>query len=275
MANNPYVNKVVYGNSTLIDLSADTVAANKMLSGVTAHDASGAQITGSIPEVQQAAPSINVNGVGLITASAAQEAGYVAAGAKSATRQLTTVPGGYITPGTSQITAVAQSRFTTGAIYVRGDANLIPENIAAGVTIFNVTGTHAGGSGNLEFAQIPLTYDGSSYNGDFPTGWYLDQIDPYILPEIIPVVSISCFDPWMGGYSSSPVIITGRDEYALSAEFFGSLSGTITIDSGGGISVYVDNDYGDQTLFVNLIRIVGTIESGGGESGGEMEEGDW
>ena len=218
--------------------------------------------------VEQATPVISVDtATGLITASATQEAGVVQAGTKSATQQLTAQSGRTILPTTSRQTAVAANRYTTAPVYVAGDANLLPENIAAGVTIFNVTGTHAGGSGNLEFAQVPLTYGGGSYNGDFPTGWDLDQIDPYILPEIIPVVSISCFDPWMGGYSSSPATITSRDEYALSAEFSGSLSGTITIES-GGISVYIDNDYGDQTLFVNLIRIVGTIESGGG---GEVE----
>ena len=49
MANNQYVNKVVFGDETLIDLSQDTVAAASMLSGATAHDASGAIITGTIP----------------------------------------------------------------------------------------------------------------------------------------------------------------------------------------------------------------------------------
>lgn len=48
MANNPYVNKVIYGGQTLIDLTSDTVSAAKLLSGETAHDKSGAQITGSI-----------------------------------------------------------------------------------------------------------------------------------------------------------------------------------------------------------------------------------
>ena len=47
MASNTYVNKVIYGNTTLIDLTADTVEASKMLSGYTAHDASGEIITGS------------------------------------------------------------------------------------------------------------------------------------------------------------------------------------------------------------------------------------
>lgn len=48
MASNPYVNKVVYNGDTLIDLTGDTVAADKMLEGYTAHDASGKIITGAL-----------------------------------------------------------------------------------------------------------------------------------------------------------------------------------------------------------------------------------
>lgn len=41
------VNKVVYGKKTLIDLTNDTVMASALLSGYTAHDKTGAVITGS------------------------------------------------------------------------------------------------------------------------------------------------------------------------------------------------------------------------------------
>ena len=41
------INKVIYGGRTLMDLTADTVTAEDLLLGVTAHDKSGAQITGS------------------------------------------------------------------------------------------------------------------------------------------------------------------------------------------------------------------------------------
>ncbi len=58
MANNPYVNKVVYGNDTLLDLTGDTVTAGDMLSGVTAHDRSGAAITGTLEPVL----GVEVNG---------------------------------------------------------------------------------------------------------------------------------------------------------------------------------------------------------------------
>lgn len=41
------VNKVIYDGNTLIDLTSDTVTAESLLSGYTAHDASGASITGT------------------------------------------------------------------------------------------------------------------------------------------------------------------------------------------------------------------------------------
>ena len=40
-------NKVVFGNTVLIDLTADTVTADKLLYNYTAHDAAGAIITGT------------------------------------------------------------------------------------------------------------------------------------------------------------------------------------------------------------------------------------
>lgn len=35
------INKVIYGGETLIDLTGDTVTADKILSGFTAHDKGG------------------------------------------------------------------------------------------------------------------------------------------------------------------------------------------------------------------------------------------
>ena len=47
MATNPYVNKVVYGNQTVIDLTGDTAGASDVLQGQTFHDRSGALVTGT------------------------------------------------------------------------------------------------------------------------------------------------------------------------------------------------------------------------------------
>ena len=42
------VNKVVYGTTVLVDLTKDTVTADKLLKGATAHAASGEPITGTL-----------------------------------------------------------------------------------------------------------------------------------------------------------------------------------------------------------------------------------
>ncbi len=41
-------NKIIYNGNTLIDLTGDTVTADKLMQGYTAHDRSGALINGTI-----------------------------------------------------------------------------------------------------------------------------------------------------------------------------------------------------------------------------------
>lgn len=101
---------------------------------------------GNSPRVEVATPMIDVSAGGLITATTEQEKGYVPGGTKSATQQLTTQGAKTVTPTTTNQTAVASGRYTTGDVVVSGDANLVPENIAEGVSIFGVTGTHSGGA---------------------------------------------------------------------------------------------------------------------------------
>ena len=73
--------------------------------------------------VEQVTPSISVSSAGLITASATQTEGYVVAGTKSATKQLTTQAAKTITPSSSVQTAVAAGTYTTGAIKVAAIPN--------------------------------------------------------------------------------------------------------------------------------------------------------
>lgn len=113
---------------------------------------------GNSPRVEVATPTISVSSGGLITAKTEQEKGYVPGGTKSATQQLTTQGAATITPGTTNQTAVASGRYTTGAVTVKGDANLKAENIAEGVSIFGVQGTHSGG-GESATVTIINKYD--------------------------------------------------------------------------------------------------------------------
>lgn len=47
MAETKLVSKVIFGEDTLIDLTADTVSADKLAQGITAHDKTGATIIGT------------------------------------------------------------------------------------------------------------------------------------------------------------------------------------------------------------------------------------
>lgn len=109
---------------------------------------------GNSPRVEVATPMIDVSAGGLITATTEQEKGYVSGGTKSATQQLTTQGAKTVTPTTTNQTAVASGRYTTGDVVVSGDANLVPENIAEGVSIFGVQGTHSGGGGGAWYSQF-------------------------------------------------------------------------------------------------------------------------
>ena len=101
----------------------------------------------AMPTATQATPSITVNASGLITATATQTAGYVAAGTKSATQQLAFQAAKTITPTTVSQTAVSSGYYTGGNVTVAGDSNLVAGNIKNGVSIFGVSGTYVGDGG--------------------------------------------------------------------------------------------------------------------------------
>lgn len=72
MAENPYVNKVEYGSDTLIDLTADTVTPQTLLEGATAHDRSGAPISGAVAVAPPSTTTPAMDG----TASVGTETAY-------------------------------------------------------------------------------------------------------------------------------------------------------------------------------------------------------
>ena len=103
-------------------------------------------------------PTISIDTSGLITASVSGTqnvtptvtAGYVSSGTAgtitvsgSNTKQLTTKGATTYTPTTSNQT-ISSGTYLTGTQTIKGDSNLKAENIASGVSIFGVTGTHSG-----------------------------------------------------------------------------------------------------------------------------------
>lgn len=202
------VNKVVFGAVAIMDISDSTVTKETLAEGATAYDKSGEKITGTMkqsadpklqaktatpttsaqtvkpdsgydglsqvtvnamPTATQATPSITVSSAGLITASATQSAGYVASGTKSATKQLTTQAAKTVTPTTSNQTAVASGRYTTGAITVKGDANLKADNIKSGVSIFGVAGTYEGSGGSSGGGDVEVCTLSTGARHSLPT----------------------------------------------------------------------------------------------------------
>ena len=132
------------GGGLQLDPLSNPGGASQALKGYQYYNQNGDVVTGNITTRSLSTPSISVNSSGLITASVTQSSGYVSSATKSATKQLTTQSGTTITPGTSQKTAVSSGRYTTGTVYVAGDADLVPGNIRQGVNIFGVTGTYEG-----------------------------------------------------------------------------------------------------------------------------------
>lgn len=148
--------------------AADPVLQSKTVSPTTSsqtvkpdsgYDGLSQVTVNAMPTATQATPSITVSSTGLITAKSTQSAGYVVSGTKQATKQLTTQAAKTVTPTTSNQTAVASGRYTTGVITVKGDANLVAGNIKSGVSIFGVAGNYEGsssGGGGAEIESITV-----------------------------------------------------------------------------------------------------------------------
>lgn len=147
------VSKVIYGGQVLIDLTADTVVADKLLSGYTAHGANGALVTGTCTFDADTTDATATDAEILLGKTA-----YVKGTKKTGTMPnngavagtISTVNGTYVVPkgfhdgsGTVQIAADEQ-------------AKIIAANIREGVTILGVTGTMTG-TEDMKPQQVTVT----------------------------------------------------------------------------------------------------------------------
>lgn len=138
------ISKVVYGGKTLIDLTSDTVTADKLLSGVIAHDKSGAAITGACTydadtSDATAASAEILSGktayVNKIKVTGEMRNNGAVTGSISKKAEAYSIPIGYH-DGSGKVTISSTEQ-----------AKIIATNIRAGVSILGVTGTMSGTEG--------------------------------------------------------------------------------------------------------------------------------
>lgn len=176
-----YVSKVVYGGKTLIDLTADTVTADKVLSGYTTHGKDGAAITGTctfdadtgdataaVAEILTGKTAY-VNGVKL---TGTMKNNGAVTGTISTKADVYTIPIGYHDgAGKVSISSTEQAKIIAG-------------NIRSGVTILGVTGTMSG-SEDVK-AQAKTATPATTAQTILPdTGYnYLSQVTVAAIPYV-------------------------------------------------------------------------------------------
>lgn len=135
---NEHINKVVFGNQTLIDLTADTITAADLLSGATAHDRSGATITGTCTYDADTSDATATAGEILATKTA-----YVNGAKLTGTMPNRGAASGTITDVSTPYAIQQGYHDGSGSVAIDGTeaAKIIPSNILEGVTILGVTGT--------------------------------------------------------------------------------------------------------------------------------------
>lgn len=156
-------NKIVYGSTVLIDLTADTVTAASLLRDVTAHDASGADITGTC-DYDADTSDANATAAQILSGATAYVNGSKITGSMAnrgaVTGTISTVAGTYSVQqgyhngsGSVAISSTEQSKIIAG-------------NIKNGVTILGVTGTYTGEGINLQTKSVTPTIGAQTVTPD-------------------------------------------------------------------------------------------------------------
>lgn len=173
-------NKIIYGGEVLIDLTGDTAEASDVLSGLTFHDKTGAQVTGTCTydsdtsddtvAVAEILYGKTAHARGTLLTGTMPNNGAVA-GTISTKTGTYTVPQGYHDgSGTVGISATEQ-------------AKIIANNIKSGVSILGVTGTYSGESVSAQSKSATPSTSAQTILPD--TGYdYLSQVNIAAIPYV-------------------------------------------------------------------------------------------
>lgn len=141
MATNTYNSKVIFNGDVLMDLTGDTVTADKLLKGITAHGKDGAPITGTC-DWDAATGDATAAAAEILSGKTAYVKGKKVTGTMpnrgAVAGKISTKAGAYTVPqgyhdGSGKVTIDSTEQ-----------AKLIPTNIREGVTVLGVEGTMSG-----------------------------------------------------------------------------------------------------------------------------------
>lgn len=175
------ISKVVYGGETLIDLTADTVKADKVLSGYTTHGADGEAVTGtctydSDTQDATAADSEILSG----------KTAYVKGTKKTGTMPNRGAVSGSITTKTGAYTIPQGYHDGSGKVQIDAteQAKIIADNIREGITILGVAGAMSGTEdANPQAKEVTPSKDPQVVLPDTDDGYnYLSQVTVKAIP---------------------------------------------------------------------------------------------
>lgn len=176
---NQYVNKVIYGGNTLIDLTGDDVSASDVLSGKKFHLPSGAQGTGTC-DFDADTSDATATAAEILLGKTAYKNGAKLTGTMpnngGTDVTVSTVAGATIPQGYSDGSAKA-------VIDSASAAALIAANVRENITILGVVGTMSGSEDvHAQAKTVTPTTSQQIVAPDSPTYNYLSQVTVTAIP---------------------------------------------------------------------------------------------